>query len=483
MRHGCLATVLLLATAVAAAGPVLADTDLRADLDVFPGGEDEAWDGAWATPGQTVVFDGTDSVPSASIDDYALDVGADGTYEYQDEDDDGLFEHAFVETGEHEVRLRVSNGFLHAYDLRTVTVEENQAPSAEIDYHPAHPRPNERIDLDPSNSSDDHGIETYLWTDESSGATYEQSQGDEDPWIKYGEPGTYRMTLEAFDTHAEASETTVQIRVGYGPDARLTASPTTVSTGEEVTFDPSNTRSGSASIEGFTLDVDGDGDSDYAKEEPVNVSHAYDEAGTYRVVLTVGDEEGRVDRDRASVTVEAADGGGSGGGGSGGDGLGGGGSGNRDLGGSGGPSSSNGDASEEPGSGGPELGGDGSGSDLPPGTPTATIEVDPPTPAVGEPSTFQVVADVEVDQAHWYVDGQRLDQDAPVRYTFSANGTHEVEVLVETPAGDTLADRVTVTAEGASGEGEEPVALPAPGPALVAASGLVAVLARRRREA
>ncbi|WP_226022988.1 PVC-type heme-binding CxxCH protein [Halomicrobium salinisoli] len=85
-----------------------------------------------------------------------------------------------------------------------------------------------------------------------------------------------------------------------GVTAEFTASTTTVTPGEEVTFDAADSSSPDGAITSYEWAF-GDGSS--ASGE--SVSHTYDSAGEYDVTLTVTDEPGATDSTTTTVAVEA----------------------------------------------------------------------------------------------------------------------------------------------------------------------------------
>jgi len=87
------------------------------------------------------------------------------------------------------------------------------------------------------------------------------------------------------------------------PTAEATASPTSVTPGQTVTFDGSDSTDDDGSIRAFQWDF-GDG----ATATGATVEHAYDAAGEYTATLTVTDDDGATDGAALGVTVEDADG-------------------------------------------------------------------------------------------------------------------------------------------------------------------------------
>ena len=88
------------------------------------------------------------------------------------------------------------------------------------------------------------------------------------------------------------------------PTASFTASPSSLTVGEEVTFDASDSTDSDGSIASYAWDFDGDGETD-ATGSTATTTHTYSEAGTYSATLTVTDDEGATDTATKTITVES----------------------------------------------------------------------------------------------------------------------------------------------------------------------------------
>lgn len=82
------------------------------------------------------------------------------------------------------------------------------------------------------------------------------------------------------------------------PDADVNASPTSAAVGETITFDASNSTDADGTIESYDWFL-ADGTVKHGK----TISHAYDSAGDYPVMLRVEDGVNLVDKDFVTVTV------------------------------------------------------------------------------------------------------------------------------------------------------------------------------------
>jgi quercetin dioxygenase-like cupin family protein len=80
------------------------------------------------------------------------------------------------------------------------------------------------------------------------------------------------------------------------------ASPTSVRTGDDVTFDGSGSSAGSGTNElSYAWDLEGSGS--YVQTE-ATFTHAYEEAGTYTATLRITDGAGRTDTDKVRIHVQ-----------------------------------------------------------------------------------------------------------------------------------------------------------------------------------
>jgi PKD repeat protein len=88
------------------------------------------------------------------------------------------------------------------------------------------------------------------------------------------------------------------------PTAAVTASPESVLTGEEITFDGSGSTAVLGSIEKYEWDLEGDGSYDIDTTEAV-ITHAYSAPGTYTVRLRVTDGQSQAAEATVNVRVMA----------------------------------------------------------------------------------------------------------------------------------------------------------------------------------
>jgi len=161
------------------------------------------------------------------------------------------------------------------------------------------------ITFDASTSSDPDGpVRTYSW-DFGDGTTGRGKIVTH----TYAQTGNYTVTLTVSDNQATTtSSKQIHIINNTPPVALFDVSPNDGLSGTEFTFDASTSRDRESTI---TYEWDfGDG----KKGEGKIVKHSYNDAGTYKVTLTVTDAANATDTIEATVKVSSGGGGGGGGG-------------------------------------------------------------------------------------------------------------------------------------------------------------------------
>ena len=104
----------------------------------------------------------------------------------------------------------------------------------------------------------------------------------------YADNGVYTVTLTVTDNDdANGSATASKNVSNRAPVASFTESATVVAQGEMISFDASGSYDPDGTIVAYLWDF---GDGNAATD--VTVDHAYSEAGTYTVTLTVTDDDG-----------------------------------------------------------------------------------------------------------------------------------------------------------------------------------------------
>jgi len=180
---------------------------------------------------------------------------------------------------------------------------DNQ-PEATFTYSPANPEPGDIVNFNAAASSDpDNDIESYSWNFGDGGsATGTQVS------YEYGEAGNYDVTLVVEDERGNTGDVTQTVKVQGPPEASFTVSPSDPETSQEITFDASQSRDPNNDIVNYQWDF-GDGVTDSGQV----VTHSYDDAAAYEVVLTVADSVDNADSEGEVLLVGVDEGDGDGG--------------------------------------------------------------------------------------------------------------------------------------------------------------------------
>ena len=185
-------------------------------------------------------------------------------------------------------------------DTATVTVErppDTTAPTAALGSDVT-VQPGESVVFDATGSTDNVGITNYEWDfGDGSGATGPELSTP--PSKTYDSAGTYTVTLTVSDAAGNTATATRTVTVDGEAPAAIIGSDRTVTAGEAVSFDAtdSDDDNGVASYQWSF----GDGGAGFGPTP----THTYDSAGTYTATLTVTDAAGNTDTDSVTVTVEA----------------------------------------------------------------------------------------------------------------------------------------------------------------------------------
>ena len=271
---------------------------------------------ATPTQGQPVQFDA-----STSKDNAAAAAGANSTItSYSWDFGDGtpgsgqIATHTYRAAGAFVVTLTVSNGVQAGSAREAVTVSDAAKPTASFVFTPADPAPNQVVFFNAAESVAAAGrtLVSYLWTFSNgktgTGVTHTR---------KFPNRGAIDVTVEVTDDLG-LKDTASQIMTITTPDptAAFVISPTAPEKGQTVFFNASqSTAVGAATIVSYRWDF---GDSTTILTCPSTnaacgtgsdvalVTHNYGAAveGTFTVVLTVTDSEGRTGQNVQTVTVK-----------------------------------------------------------------------------------------------------------------------------------------------------------------------------------
>ncbi|MFN8059431.1 MAG: PKD domain-containing protein [Vicinamibacterales bacterium] len=241
----------------------------------------------------TVSFDASLSKDDGAITSYAWDFG-DG------KSGTGLrTTHKYDVRGDYTVTLRITDDRGQTAQVsKSLTVGALDNPVASFSASPQIAAVGQSIFFNASASKASPGrrLVGYDWTFGDGGT----GEGDTTTH-RYGIEGTFTVTLTVSDDTGRTGTATSSVSIGAGqkPTAAFTWSPTSPLVGQSVTFNGSlSTSPGGTSITKYAWDF-GDGFTDQGQ----TVTHRYNTAGDFNVVLTVTDSSGATTSVANKVTV------------------------------------------------------------------------------------------------------------------------------------------------------------------------------------
>jgi len=204
--------------------------------------------------------------------------------------------HSYGTAGTYTVTLTVTDDDgATASANATKTVLANMPPVASFTENATTVLTGKVIHFDASASYDPDGtIVSYFWKfgdgNNAWGVAVDHS---------YVDDGTYMVNLTVTDDKGATGWTTATKTVlNRPPVADFTESATTVYTGQVITFNAASSYDLDGTITSYYWDF-GDGDDAWG----VTVSHSYSDDGTYKVTLTVTDDDGATDDATSTKTV------------------------------------------------------------------------------------------------------------------------------------------------------------------------------------
>tara|TARA_B100000949_G_C14288169_1_gene455509 strand:- start:4605 stop:7619 length:3015 start_codon:yes stop_codon:yes gene_type:complete len=208
--------------------------------------------------------------------------------------------HTFEKAGEYDVVLTVSDeqGESDRVNLKiTVSESKQAAPVAKIKASKTSGEAPLKIDFSGDDSSDaDDNIENFSW-DFGNG----QKSSSKNASATFEKAGTYKVTLKVEDETGLTDEENITITVSEAeneaPKAAMSADRTSGELPLDIQFKGSNS-SDDKEIKGYFWDF-----KDGSTSSSSNPKHTYTKAGTYKVELTVEDEEGLKDTQSITITV------------------------------------------------------------------------------------------------------------------------------------------------------------------------------------
>ena len=209
--------------------------------------------------------------------------------------------HSYEKNGEYQITLTITDNENLVGGKTATQIIKNRRPIAAISVtEPI--QENKSTLFDATQSYDSDGtIISYTWSfgdgTAASGTTATHS---------FTDAGVYSVTLAVEDNDGATDEQKLTIFVtqeiseetNRRPVASFTATPKIASIGETVNFDASQSSDSDGTITTYSWNF---GDNNTATG--VTSNHAYTEQGTYTIILTVTDNNGKIDIDSQAVSV------------------------------------------------------------------------------------------------------------------------------------------------------------------------------------
>jgi len=207
--------------------------------------------------------------------------------------------HQFADSGTYTVYLQVTDDSGNTGSTsKSISVSENQAPTAAFVYSPTSAEVGERVHFNASDSYDPDGtIVSYEWDFGDNGHGYYKEVNH-----IYNETGTYTVVLVVTDDsgNSDSVSKTITVVDNSTPTASFTYSPGSPTTSDNITFNGSASSDPDGNIISYEWDF---GDTDTIDGEDAIVTHQYSSAGIYTVWLTVTDNNQNSASTSRTVTV------------------------------------------------------------------------------------------------------------------------------------------------------------------------------------
>ncbi len=210
--------------------------------------------------------------------------------------------HTFNTPGNYQVTLKVTNPQSGQSDSQTQNVQVNPTPivtplTAKIT-GPTSGQVNQILTFDASGSTSSAPLTKILW-DFGDGTT--DNSGSLMVNHAYAADGTYNVLLTLQNNLGETNSTALQVVISTPtpgqPPTAVIQGPTTGQTGQDLTFDGSTSQA-SSPIQSYDWNF-----GDNTTGSGALATHAYAQAGSYQVTLTVTDQSGLSGNTTAQVVV------------------------------------------------------------------------------------------------------------------------------------------------------------------------------------
>ncbi|WP_115865645.1 PKD domain-containing protein [Halorussus litoreus] len=237
----------------------------------------------------------------------------DGDGEPDDETSGPTVTHAFENVTDREVGVTADYGDIEESASVSISVIENQPPTASLDVEPGEKGLDEyhvvgeQLTFDATGSSDNSGqfADEFEW---SFGDGTNTTAGDRVTYSFDG-VGNYTVEVQVSDAAGNTDTTSIPVEIDAedteSPTPQAEVTPTEVEAGASLTFDASGSDD-NRQIAEYRWDFDGDGEPDEVTDEATVEASPYESAGNYSATLEVVDGAGNVDNATVSGTVTEA---------------------------------------------------------------------------------------------------------------------------------------------------------------------------------
>lgn len=190
-----------------------------------------------------------------------------------------------------DVPHKIINGLI------TLGSVQNQAPTAKFSFTPAEPKVDETITFKDESTDPDGATDIVSWEWDFGDGTKSTEQN---PTKKYSQKKVYDVKLTVRDKAGLANTITKKVPVGIvPPKADFTFTPTSPEAGDEIQFTDKSSDDGQIASRHWDF-----GDGTTSLEQ--NPKKKYAQPGTFKVKLTVRDNDGAESSVEKSVTVKAS---------------------------------------------------------------------------------------------------------------------------------------------------------------------------------
>ncbi len=252
--------------------------------------------------GQQVSFDASGSFdPDGTITQYNWDFDGNGSTDAQGQ----RVNRSFFNAGTFTVRLTVTDNLgattSTAQNIQVRSVPVNQPPVANFTFNPTAPLVNQIVTFDASGSFDPDGtISEYRWDLNGDGTTDVTGLR---VTARFSSIRAYSAKLTVIDNQGMSTSVTQTVNVGQQtqpPEAVFNATPSSPQVGQTVQFSATGSNDPDGSVVDFRWDFNTDGIIDAVG---FNVTTQFNVAGTFRVTLTVIDNDGLTDSTSQNIQV------------------------------------------------------------------------------------------------------------------------------------------------------------------------------------